>query len=205
MTSRFDSVWFELLDRARSGDKSALGRVVERYRDYLSLLVRLRLDSRLRTKVSESDIVQQSLYEAVRDFDTYRGGSEPELAAWLRRILARNLADAVRMYYQSQKRDMRLEQSIERDLDQSSEALEHALISRTPSPSQQASERERAILLSDALARLPDSYREVVIRRHLEGKPFPVIAREMERSLDSVKNLWFRAFDRLRQLLKETS
>jgi RNA polymerase sigma-70 factor (ECF subfamily) len=58
------------------------------------------------------------------------------------------------------------------------------------------------VILSDALSKLPKQYREIVIRRNLEGQSFPEIAKEMGRSLDSVKNAWFRAFDQLRQLLK---
>lgn len=203
MPSRADSTWCELADRARSGDTAALGELVERYRGYLGLLVRLRLDDELRAKVSASDIVQQSLFEAVRDYHSYRGNSEAELAAWLRSIVARNLADTVRRYCTAQQRDVRLERSLERDLAASSVALERAFVNPSSSPSQRASERERAVLLADALAKLPEAYREVVIRRHFEGRSFPDVAREMGRSLDSVKNLWFRAFDQLRQLLKD--
>lgn len=203
MTIDVGSSWEALLKGARRDEQEALGRLLERYRAYLALLVRLQLDERVRTKVSESDIVQQSFFEAVRDFSSYHGVTEADLTKWLRVIVARNLADVVRKYCQTKRRDIQLERRIQGGLDQSSMQLDHALMSRVPSPSQQASQRERALILADALSQLPRSYREVVIRRHFEGKSFPEIARELGGTLDSVKNVWFRAFDQLRRLLKD--
>ena len=62
---------------------------------------------------------------------------------------------------------------------------------------------EAAVILADAMAELPEDYRQVVVLRNIEGKTFPEIAQKMDRSLNSVKNLWFRAFDRLRELLEQ--
>ena len=69
---------------------------------------------------------------------------------------------------------------------------------RQASPSEQAVRREQSVFLADALERLPDDYREVLILRHLEELPFPVIADRMGRSLDSVKKLWARGLACLR-------
>src|SRR5262245_16517535 len=69
--------------------------------------------------------------------------------------------------------------------------------------SRQAARRERAVLLADALGRLPEHYREVIILSHLEGLSFPEVARRMGRSVDGVKNLWARALGQLRRSLVE--
>ena len=61
---------------------------------------------------------------------------------------------------------------------------------------------ERALLLAEALARLPEDYREVIVLRHLEGLGFAEVGLRMERSEDSVKNLWVRALARLRRTLE---
>ena len=73
------------------------------------------------------------------------------------------------------------------------------------SPSNQASRREQAVLLADALGQLPSDYREVIILSHLEGLSFPEVAQRMGRSVNSVKNLWARALARLRRSLGESS
>ena len=66
---------------------------LESFRGALRLLARARLDPRLQAKVDPSDLVQQTLLEAYQGMKDFRGTTTDELAAWLRRILARNLAN----------------------------------------------------------------------------------------------------------------
>ena len=190
-----------LLASARAGDIAARGCLLELYRDYLKLLARLQLDQRLQSKLDASDIVQDAFLQAHRAFAQFQGGTEAELTAWLRQILASRLADQMRRYYGSQQRDIRLERRLARDIDQSSSALDGALIAAQSSPSRQAERREQAVLLAAALEKLPASYREVIILHQLEDLAFAEVARRMGRSIDSVKNLWLRALPRLRRVL----
>ena len=88
------------------------------------------------------------------------------------------------------------------ELDRSSFALNDGMIAAQSSPSHQAVRREQAVLLADALNELPEDYREVIILRQLEGLSFPDVARRTGRTLDSVKNVWLRALDRLRLSLE---
>jgi RNA polymerase sigma-70 factor (ECF subfamily) len=191
-----------LLDRARAGEAGALGMVLERYRPYLTLLARLEVGRRLQGKADEADLVQDTFLEAARQFDRFRGRGEPELTAWLRRILAGCLATLVRRYYGTQARDVRLERALADDLDRSSRALDGGLIAPDSSPSQGASRREQAVLLADALQRLPADYREVIVLRSLEGLTFPEVAVRMGRTPVSVERLWSRALPRLKQALE---
>lgn len=194
-----------LLERARSGDGAALGALLELYRNYLDLLARLQVDRRLQGKVDPADLVQETFLEAHRDFAQFRGSSEAELAGWLRRILATNFANLVRHYYGTQRRDPHLERDLANALDQSSKALDRSLVAAQSSPSRQAARREQAVLLADALKRIPDDYRDVIVLRHLEGFTFPEVAQRMGRSEDSVKKLWARGLARLRQTLGDRS
>ncbi len=190
-----------LLQEARAGDPATLGRLLELYRRYLALLARVQIGQRLQGKVDASDLVQETFLEAHRNFTRFRGTSEAQLVRWLRQILAAKLADLLRRYLGTQGRDVRLERDIEGAFDRSSVLLDRGLVPPQSSPSQQAARREQAVLLADALAQLPDDYREVLVLRHLEGLTFPDAARRMGRSLDSVEKLWMRALARLRQLL----
>lgn len=191
----------EYLLRLARDNTGALGDLLERYRNYLALLARLHIGRRLQRKVDPADLVQETFLEAHRAFAQFRGTTEAELVCWLRRILAANLAGLLRRYLGTQRRDVRLECDLAQELDHSSQVLDQGLVAPLSSPSQQASRREQAVLLADALGRLPENYREVIILRHLESLSFPEVAARMHRTVHSVKNLWVRALGQLRRLL----
>jgi len=186
-----------LLARARAGDQNALGEVLEEYREYLRLLARPRVGRELRVRLDASDLVQETLLEAQRDFHQFVGNSEGELAVWLRRILVRNLADQLK-FHQSEKRDLGREQPLEALIEQAHEALAAPL----STPSGHASRREEAVALANAMASLPTDYREVITLRHLEGQSFEAVAARMGRTPGAVRMLWLRAVERLGGLLE---
>jgi RNA polymerase sigma-70 factor (ECF subfamily) len=182
----------------------ALGRRLEAFRGYLTILARIQIGRRLRGKVDASDVVQETFLHAVRDITQFRGTSDQEFAGWLRQILAARLADLFRRYCSTQARDVRLEQALQVELDRSSQVLERGLVGKVSSPSQQAARHDRAAWLARALERLPEAYREVLVLHHLEECDFPEVARRMDRSVEAVKKLWARALVRLRRSLGDT-
>jgi RNA polymerase sigma-70 factor (ECF subfamily) len=191
-----------LLAQARRGNDAALGQLLELYRNYLRLQAQSLLGGALRAKVDASDLVQETFLKAHRQFDGFAGGGEPELVAWLRRILVRSLADAAR-HHRVAGRDYRRQESLEAMLDRSSLAVHAALASPASSPSARAIGREQAVLLADAVARLPPDYREVFVLRNLEGISSDQIATRLGRSVDAVQKLWMRALRALKKDLEE--
>lgn len=192
----------QLLRKSRSGDGRALGQLLELYNRYLGLLARLQIGRRLQGKVDPADLVQETFLEAHRNFGLFRGETEAEFVQWLRKILAGRLANLARHYIGAKGRDVRLERELAMELDQSSHAMVQVLVSKQSSPSQQVARREQAVLLADALGRLPDDYREVIVLRHLEGLAFLEVAARMGRSEDGVQKLWVRALARLRRVME---
>src|SRR5713101_4012340 len=160
MTKVVDPDPEQLLHRARAGEAPALGRLLELYRAYLVVLARVQIGRRLQGKVDASDVVQEAFLGACRDFPQFRGTTEPEFLAWLRQILASLLANLVRHYQGTQRRDVRLERQLAEDLNRSSQALDRGLAAVQSSPSQQASRREQSVLLAEALAQMPAEGRE---------------------------------------------
>jgi RNA polymerase sigma-70 factor (ECF subfamily) len=175
---------------------------LERYRSYLLLLARIRLDARLRGKLDASDVVQQTLLEAHVAQPQFRGQSAGEQAAWLRQILARNLANAVRDLGR-QKRDASREQPLQATLDESAARLEIWLAAEQSSPSEQVERHERAVLLAEALAALPDNQREAVIFRHFENLSLVEIGERLGCTTAAVTGLLHRGLKGLREQLRE--
>jgi RNA polymerase sigma-70 factor (ECF subfamily) len=195
----------ELIDRCRRGDPAAQELLFERYRHYLRLLAQAQLGRYLRAKCDPSDLVQQTLMEAYRDFGRFTGSREPELVAWLRQILAHNLFNEARRFTAQQRnaaREVSLEQ-MRAGLEHSSAALGRCLAADTPGPSQAAADRETAVLLADTLARLPEDYQTVLLLRVFEGLSAEEVARRMNRTAGAVRMLQLRALTALRAAMNE--
>jgi len=192
----------QLIEQARGGDPAAVGRLLELYRNYLKLVARSLVGAALRVKVEPSDLVQETFLKAHREFGGFAGQGEPELIAWLRRILARTVADQVK-HHRRMGRDLQRQESLDQLLERSDTAVHRALASHSASPSNGAVRREQAVLLADAVSQLPPDYREVFVQRTLEHVPFEEVASRMGRSVGAVRMLWARALERLNRLLED--
>lgn len=189
----------QLLSRARRGNGAALGKLLGLYRSYLKLLVRVQA-GKGRQNGDPSDVVQDVFLKAHKAFGQFRGTTEAELAAWLRKILARCLADSHRHRSRDAKKPS--VRAIGAELDRSSHDWVAHLVSPHESPSQSAERREAAVLLAQALEKLPSQYREAIVLRQLEGLTSKQTAERMSRNVDSVRKLWARGMVELRQIMK---
>jgi RNA polymerase sigma-70 factor (ECF subfamily) len=174
------------------------GRPLEHFREYLCLLARMQIDPRLRTRLDPSDLVQQTLLKAHRNQGQFRGQGDAERAAWLRAILANELADALRRFHR-QRGDRH--QSLERALEHSSACLESLLAAGGPPPEASALRQERLLELAEAMARLPEDQRTAVELHHLQGLSVPDAARRLGRTPSAVASLLYRGLKTLRGTL----
>jgi RNA polymerase sigma-70 factor (ECF subfamily) len=168
------------------------------------MLARLQLDDALQAKLDESDIVQQTLMEAHQSLADFRGQSDAEKAAWLQKILVRNVADEMRKYRRG-KRDVRLEASIQVAMSESSARLERWLASESGTPSQRAIANEQLVALATALMKLPEDQRRAVELHHLQGLPSAMVAKRLDRSEVAVAGLLRRGLKKLRETMREDS
>ncbi len=196
-----DPILDAILAQARAGDQPALGRLLELYRNYLRLLARSLIRQPLQVRLDASDLVQETFLKASREFAQFAGSGEKELAAWLRQILVRTLANQAK-HHQARGRDQRRQESLDALLDRSSLVIQEQLADSIASPSALAVGREQAVLLADALARLPADYREVFILRNLEQVPVDEIAARLGRAPNAVRKLWGRAMIALKKSLE---
>jgi|SRR6516164_2302251 RNA polymerase sigma-70 factor (ECF subfamily) len=184
------------LAAARAGSREALGAGLETCRRYLLLVADRELDPDLRAKGGASDLVQETFLEAQRDFARFRGNSEDEFRAWLRRMLLHRLGKFARRYRRTQKR--RLGREVGDQPDGSSSRIRGDVIADMLSPSGEAMALEQTEALQRALSRLPEDYRRVITLRYEEDLSFHEIGRILVRSPAAARMLWARAVERLR-------
>jgi RNA polymerase sigma-70 factor (ECF subfamily) len=184
-----EAEWFAA---ARAGSAEALGRLLELCRRYLLQVANGEMDPVLQTKVGASDLVQETFIEAQRAFGRFQGDNAKELRAWLRAILLNRVAMCSRRYYGSAKREIGKEVGINPDSERQTE-----FAAAGPTPSRVLMQEERAAALTAAIERLPAHYRQIVVWRQLENLSFEEIAARLDRSLDAVRKLWWRAIQQL--------
>jgi RNA polymerase sigma-70 factor (ECF subfamily) len=171
------------------------------FRPYLQMLARMAWDGYLHSKLDPSDIVQQTLLRAQQNLGQFRGVTEAELAAWLRRILANELAQTKRTFRQ-EKRDLAREKSYEALVDQSSLRLA-GLPADDTSPSVRAEFNEQALRIAGAVESLPEAQREAVVLHYFQDLTVPEIAERLEKSTTAVAGLVHRGLQALRKALSE--
>src|SRR5262245_44861964 len=171
---------------------------LERFRDYLLALARMQLGGRLPGKLDASDVVQQCLLEAHQKQTQFRGGTDAELAAWLRQLLACTLADALRGFGRA-KRDAARERSLEAAVEESSVRLASWLATNQSSPSQKAVRHEEAVRVAGALARLPEAQRQALELRYWQGMSLAEISQKLGRTTTAVAGLLKRGLQQLRE------
>jgi RNA polymerase sigma-70 factor, ECF subfamily len=173
---------------------------MEHLRPYLRTLARMQVEAHLQAKIDASDIVQQTMLEAHRGVNQFQGKTEQELMAWLRRIMARNLADEVRKFRRG-KRNAGLEQSLEAGLSESAAGLERCLDGNITRPDQRAMRNEQLAQLAAAIEALPDDQRMAVSFHHLQGMTAAEIGKSMDKTEVAIAGLLRRGLKRLRELL----
>ena len=189
-----------LLDDAQAGDRQALDRLFRRHRHYLTRVVDLRLDPRLRSRVDPSDVVQETQLEAARRVSQYLDDRALPFRLWLRQIAIDRLLMLHRKHLQSRRR------TVTRDLplpDRSSVQLAHQLIAAGPSPIEQLAARELARRVREALGRLAEQDRDVLVLRNFEGLSLQEIACVLDIDPAAARKRHGRALLRLRKELIE--
>ena len=171
--------------------------VFEPYRRYLTVLASVHFDPRLRGKFDPADLVQQTFARATAAAEELRSREPTVVAAWLRKIMANELADAVK-HFDRDKRAIDRERSIEADLDRSASGLAGWLAADITSPSLKASANEELLRLADALADLPESMREIVVLKHGQGMTLTEIAERVGISIPAVASRLRRGLEQLR-------
>ena len=166
------------------------------FRDYLMVLARSQVSVDLRGRIDPSDLVQETLCDALRDLPRYRGRTRAEMMGWLRSVLKFNLIDRLRR--------LRLEGrvvSFDASLDQTSHGMSHLLQASRSAPEVRAVREEDALTLATMLGQLSPPQAEAIVLKHCQGMSVVEIGRHMNRTPDAVGGLLRHGMRRLRELM----
>jgi RNA polymerase sigma-70 factor (ECF subfamily) len=193
-----------LLANARAGNADAFAQLFERYSNLVRLTLRSQISPELRAKVDASDLLQETFLTASRSMAEFQGNEPETFVRWLQVIAARRAADAYRRYFDFEKRDLRREVPLDQLLarsDRSAARLVEQLADSASGPISVAHRHEQALRLADAMAALPEHYREVLQLRYLDERPLGEIAELLGRTKGSTAMLMARAIEKLKELL----
>ncbi len=194
----------ELLAAARNGDECALAILVERHRDRLERMVRLRMDRRLQGRVDPADVVQDA-YLAVRGkFAQYSADSQLPFFLWLRLEVGQKLVDVHRFHLGTKMRDAGQEVSLHRGAlpPVTSLLLAEQLLGKLTTASQAAMRVELKLRVQEALNSMDAQDREVLILRHFEELSNAEAAQVLGIKPSAAINRYVRALRRLKNVFQ---
>ena len=187
-----------LLDQARCGSQHAFEELFDRHREYLRMVVGLRMSSELQARVDVSDVIQETHIEAFKRLDDYLRRNPMPFKLWLRMTARQCLVDLSRRHLDAQARSVYRENALPAD---SSVVLARQLMSGS-TPSQRVAREEIAAKVRTAITALSDSDREILLLRNYEGLTSQEAGHVLEIDPDAARKRHTRALMRLRDVLK---
>lgn len=195
----------QLIQQARDGNVSAVNQLMERHRNSLRQLVRMRLDRKIQNRIDVSDVVQDVLVEANRRLSNYLTEPAMPFHLWLRQIAKDRIIDAHRRHRVSARRSVDREQSmaVPRGYDQSSIELAALLGDPNLTPAAAVMQAEMARRVEAAISELDEKDSEIIVMRHYEHLTNQEIGKLLNLSEPAASMRYLRAIRRLKQVLQQ--
>jgi len=182
-----DDHWVVL---AVKGDEKAYSELTQKYQKPLYFHVR----KMIRNSDFAEDLVQDIFLKAFKSLKNYK--NDYAFSTWLYRIATNHTIDYLR------KKKL---ETLSIHADDSDDT--HATIQLADEDSftdEPMIRRERKNKVHEAIGQLPEKYREVILKRHIEEKSYQEIAEDMDIPLGTVKAHIFRARELLYKYMKDT-
>ena len=188
-----------LVDRAASGDRSALSDLLAKHAEQLRLVVRRRLGRRSARRIDPSDVMQDAQKSAIERFDDYCLRRPMPFRLWLLKTAHERIVDAERAHLHAEKRSVNRELALP---DGSSLALAQHLLATAPGPLESALRGEVARQIRRCLAQLSERDRGILMLRCFEGLDNRDAAAVLEIEPEAAKKRFARALMRMRGRLQ---
>ena len=194
----------ELLVRLKSGDEHAFAGLFSRYRGRLKQMLEFRMDRRLRGREDASDVLQEVYIDAHERLIHYLSKPELSFYVWLRQLTTQRLIEIYRRHLQAEKRDVRMEVSLDRRRTEATSAsMALQLVAQLASPSQLAMRAEMIVQVEESLENMDEMDREILALRHFEELRNSEVAEVLGIREAAASNRYVRALSRLRAALEQ--
>jgi RNA polymerase sigma-70 factor (ECF subfamily) len=187
-TAEYDN---ELIERFRKGDEAAYEELVQSYAPKAYQIAYGLLGNRL----DAEEVVQDAFMKVHANLERFRGDSS--FATWLYRIIT-NLSRNKYHWNRRRGKDINVSLSDRGPADESGLA-DFEVADNTLKPDVLLDRNETESVLMDAISRLPDKLREVLVLRHLEEMSYADMADLLGCELGTVKSRLARAREALKQ------
>jgi len=192
-----------LLDRVRTGEANAVAEFAESHRKQLAAYITRQLGAALKAKLEADDIVQEAVLRAVRSPQLFIG-SDRDPFGTLCHVAHEAIVDAHRKLIEAQKRSANREVPLDGSpREDGGGGLIHLMAASITSPSRAFSRNERELRMYDALAELPETERDALRLRYIDGMATKDIATKLGKTDGAVRVMLSRSLDRLQQKLGE--
>jgi len=178
----------ELVRRLRAGEEAAYEALLARFQQPVYNLA-FRLAS---NPGDASDVVQEVFLKVFRNVGHFRRQSS--LKTWIYRITVNEAHNQRRWFFRHRSREVGLD-------DESDEGCSRTVADTGRSPFDCAFDREKHVLIENALGRINPLFREVVVLRDIEDLSYEEIAEVLQISLGTVKSRIMRGREALREEL----
>ena len=171
---------FEAVKRVLDGDGHAFTILQNKYKKLISSLIR----RMVKDEDDIEDLTQETFIKAYNALNTFQFGFA--FSAWIYRIASNNCIDFLR---KKRFQTVSLSQPVFDDDDDQYIQIEDT----TARPDIEYIKKEKFALLNDAIAKLPDNYKEIIKLRHEYEMDYTDIAKKLDIPLGTVKAHLFRA------------
>lgn len=194
-----------LLDRVEHHDEGAAEQLWAEHRAPLRRVIGHRLDPALARRVDASDVVQEVLMKANQRLPEYLKNPPLPFHLWLRQIARDHIIDQHRKHRVAARRSLDREGSLGNAACADRSSLDLAAQLRDPglTPAAEVIRRELRGRFEEAIARLNEDDREVILLRHFEQLSNLETAKTLGLSEPAAGMRHLRALRKLRVLLGE--
>jgi RNA polymerase sigma-70 factor (ECF subfamily) len=170
-----ESITRILCEQARAGSREAYDQLFALHTDRALLFIRSRLGPKLRTNLESQDVLQDAYLAAHQAFAEFNYTDDGAFLRWLCRIISHRLCDLGDHFAALKRQPVEIPRS------------------NSSGPVTQLDRAEHRELVAQALDKLSDEHRQVLLLRFFEGLTAEEAGQVMQRSAGAVRKLTARA------------